>query len=187
MTQKSFYALESFDLAQTTITYTSAGPASARYTAGVTYYTRLDIINGANGPKNNFISVLWSKGSGTAPTAYLGLYTTDATKLYLIASVSIGALATGLIRQQLVFNAAETWQVGELYVGLLVATDAGTLHVDCATSTPFVTNGVNADPTGNGGLPRACFGAGTALTALPSTEVLSGVTASGLLMYAALD
>lgn len=187
MSQKSFYPVETFDLAQTAVTYTSAGPASARYTAGVTYYTRLDLIAGTTGPVNNRISVLWSKGSGTAPTAYLGVYNTDGVKLYLVGSVSIGAVATGLIRQAVAYAPSLTWPVSELYVALLVATDAGTLHVDCATSTPFVTNGANADATGGGGLPRAFYGAGTALTALPATEALSGVTASALLMYAALD
>jgi hypothetical protein len=188
MAQKSFYAAESFDLAQTTVTYTAAGLGSAKYTAGVAYYTRLDLASGMNGPKNNFVSVLWSKGSGTAGTAYLGLYYTDGTKLYQLgASANIGSVATGIIRQAITLITPQAWPLGELYLGLLVATDSGTNHVDVATSTPYAANPQNADPTGGGGLPRAFYGAGTALTAMPLTETLSGVTASGLLAYAAID
>lgn len=165
-----------------------AGLASAKYTVGTMYYTRLDLPNGAQGPKNNDVSVLWSKGSGTAGTVYLGLYNTDGTKLYLIGSTSnIGGTSTGIARTALTMVNNASWLTGELYVGLLVAVDSGTNHVDVATSTPFASNGANADPTGGGGLQRAFYGAGTSLTALAATEALSGITASGLLMYCAVD
>lgn len=189
MAQKSFYPVESFDLATVTTTFTLAGLGSAKYTAGTAYYTRLDIMGGQNAPKGN-VSVLWSKGSGTAGTAYLGVYNTDGTKLYLLgATANIGSVSSGVIRQAVTFTSAFAWPVGELYVGLLVATDSGTNHVDVASSTPFAVASAsqNTDPTGGSGLQRAFYGAGTSLTALPATEALSGVTASGLLIYAALD
>ena len=70
--QDSFYLGETFDAAEVALTYTAAGLGAAKYTACVAYYSRLDL--GAIGALNGFVSALWSKGSGTAPTAYLGLY-----------------------------------------------------------------------------------------------------------------
>ncbi len=46
---------------------------------------------------------------------------------------------------------------------------------------------VIADPTGGGGLPRAFTGAGTALTKLPLSEAISGITASTLCPWLAVD
>ena len=190
MAQKSFYPLETYDLATTTTTFTLAGLGSAKWTAGTMYYSRLDLTAGQNAPKNGYVSVLWSKGSGTAGTVYLGVYNTDGTKLYQIgATANIGGVSSGVIRQAVTFSQAFAWPDAELYVGLLVATDSATNHVDVATSTPFAIASCsqNTDPTGGGGLPRAFYGAGTSLSALAASEALSGVTASGLLMYAALD
>ena len=196
--QRPFYDAESFDLGTTTTTFTLAGLALAKYTAGTMYYTRLDLNPGMQGPVNGYISALWSKGSGTAGSAFFGLYTTDGTKLYLLGSTADqGSTASGVIRKALTFTSSLSMPqtatmyapVGVLYVGLLVKTDSGTNHVDVATSSPFAVAScsVNADPTGGGMLPRAFYGAGTSLTALAATETLSGVTASGLLMWCAID
>lgn len=192
MSQKSFYLADTFDLATCAVTY-STTLGSAKYTAGVTYYARLDLPSDT---VNGYLSCLWAKGTGTAATAYIGLYSaagsaTAGTLTNIGKSATIGAVANGVTRQAM---ATAISQVSDpsavLYAALLVATDAGTDHVDIATSTAFAANSdaaVNSDPTGGGQFPRAFYGAGTSLTVLPASEALSGVTASGLLPWFAID
>ena len=197
MGQKSYFAAETFDLAAVAVTY-SATLGSAKYTAGIVYYARLDY--GGSGVANGYLSALWAKGTGTAGTAYLGLYAavgsmTSGTLYLLGKTANIGGVANGNIRESFANAAFNVDGIpvnpqGALYGALLVEADAQTDHVDIATSTAYAanTNAANqADPTGGGGLGRAFYGAGTALTALPATEALSGVRASGLLPWLAVD
>lgn len=195
MSQRSFYAAETFDLATTTVTFTAAGLGSLKYTVGTPFYTRLDLTPGGAGPANNYLSFLWSKGSGTACSCWAGLYTTDGTKLYKLGAVAnLIAQTAGMQRLALTMTAAVSqeplmYPLGALYFGFLVQTDGGTNHVDLGTGTQaaVASQMVNADPTGNLGLPRAFYSATGSLTALPATDVISTGTASGLLAYAALD
>jgi hypothetical protein len=205
MTQNSFYRAETFDLGINAVTY-SATLGSAKYTAGVAYYGRLDTA--AGGFVNGFMSALWAPGTGTAGTVYLGLYSavpgssgeSNATLYQLGVTANVGGVAAGTIRKTLTDSLSNLGgfpatgmpnagnPAGALYGALLVATDAGTDHVDVASSTAFAANTpANTDPTGNGGYPRAFKGAGTALTVLPATEALSGITAVTLLPYFGLD
>lgn len=207
MAQKSYYNAESFDIAYNPLTYTAAGLGSAKFTVGTTYYTRLDSATPAAG-LNGFLSLLWSKGSGTTASVLLGLYaatgTATAGVLYQVGvTADQGAVASGLIRVSLgtltnQSTAAASYgeQVGNpqgtYYAALLVKTDAGTNHVDAATSATYLTNeGVSSkvatDQTPNLGLPRCFIGAGTSLTALPASEALSGVTTSAILPWFGLD
>lgn len=211
--QDSFYLGETFDLAEVAVTYTAAGLGAAKYTAGVAYYSRLDL--GAIGALNGFISALWSKGSGTAGTVYWGLYQavpgtsgeSNGTLYQIASTANVGGVATGVVRQQLLqvgsasVNFTSTAfpatgnpiggdNTGVFYAGLVVATDAGTNHVDVASSTAFAANmtaALVADPTGGGGWPRACTGAGTSLTKLPLSEAISGVTGSVICPWLAVD
>jgi len=209
--QNSFYEAETFDLGMVPVTYTAAGLGSAKYTAGVAYYSRLD--PGALSFIDGYISALWSPGSGTAPTAYFGLYAavpgtsgeSNGSLYQLGATANVGASAAGVIRAALeVVGSTSTAlgdlgfpasgnpiggvQSGSLYAALLVKTDAGTNHVDVATSTAFAANTIpNADPTGQGGWPRAFHGAGSSLTALPLSEAISGITAVNLIPWLAID
>jgi hypothetical protein len=81
---------------------------------------------------NGHVSVPWAPGIGTAGTVYLGLYAATGTAtsgtVYLVgASANIGADSAGN-------------PYGVLYGALLMATDAGTDHVDMATCTAFAAN-----------------------------------------------
>jgi hypothetical protein len=205
--QVPFYAAETFDLATTTLTY-SASLGSAKYTVGKMVYVRLD-SGRAPASLNGYVSALWAPGTGTAGTVYLGLYvaagTSAAGTLYQVGTTAtIGAASAGVVRKALSTlsnsvvggaNVGEYLGVPNLeyYAALLVATDAGTDHVDIATSTAFATNEalgeVVADPT-TGGLqwPRTCIGAGSSLTAMPVSEAMSGVsTSTALLPWLAVD
>lgn len=198
MTQKSFFIAETFDLGSVAVTY-SATLGSAKYTAGVVYYARLDCTK--PGLPNGYISALWAKGTGTAASdCFLGLYTATGTAaagtLYKLgSSADIGGVSNGNIRKTFSNATLEIDGIvvnpnGVLYGALLVGADAGTDHVDVATSTAYAANSDAAnqtDPTGGGGWPRAFYGAGTGLTALPASEAMSGVTASGLLPWLAID
>jgi len=195
MAQRSFYSAETFDLGLTTVTFTAAGLGSAKYTVGTPYYSRLDIQPGAVQPINNYLSFLWSKGSGTAGAAWAGLYTSDGTKLYRLGiATALVSQASGIVRLPLTMASSVSqeplfYPQGALYFGFLIQTDSGTNHLDLGTGTQAAVAAqmVNADPTGNGGLPRAFYSATGSLTALPATDVISTGTASGLLAYAALD
>jgi hypothetical protein len=212
--QNSYFLAETFDIAEVAVTY-SATLGSAKYTAGVNYYARLD-PNGPINSLNGFLSCLWAPGTGSAGTVYFGLYqavpgTSGESNgvLDLIGAVAnVGGVAAGMIRKQIFAPASGIAgsvalsslafpaqgnplggvSTGVYYASILVKTDAGTDHVDCATSTAFAANSVaNTDPTGGGGWPRAFTGAGTSLTTLPVTEAISGVTASTLCPYFAID
>ncbi len=190
MGQKSYYKAETFDLATAAVTY-STTLASAKYTAGVAYYARLDI---GSGSINGYLSALWSKGTGTAGTVYLGLYELLPGGLKLSklgVSANQGGATNGVIRVAMTTAVTQIESsYDSLYAALLVATDAATDHVDIATSTAYAANSdaaVQTDPTGGGGFGRAFYGAGTSLTVLPATETISGVTASGLLPWFAID
>ena len=196
--QKSFYVAESLDLGVSTMTFTAAGLGSAKYTVGVPYYSRLDVVAGMPQAINFYLSFLFSKGSGTAGTAYAGLYTTDGTKLYKLGVTgNLGAVSSGVTRQALTMVGTNAYgqepfiypYLGTLYFGFLVATDSGTNHLDLATGTQaaVASQMVNSDPTGGGMLPRAWYSATGSLSALPATDVISTGTASGLLAWAALD
>jgi hypothetical protein len=202
MPQKPFYLAETFDLAITTVTFTAAGLGSAKYTVGVCYLARLD----ASMPSlNGYISALFSPGSGTAGTVYFGCYAAvpgssgeSNSTLYLLGSTANqGGASAGVVRvsfgvTDLAFPAQGNLlggnPVGTLYGALLVRTDAGTNHVDCATSTPFAATdqAVELDPTGYGGYPRALT-AGTSLTALAETISMSSASGSSLMPWFAID
>ena len=106
MTQNSFYRAETFDLGINAVTY-SATLGSAKYTAGVAYYGRLDTA--AGGFVNGFMSALWAPGTGTAGTVYLGLYSavpgssgeSNATLYQLGVTANVGGVAAGTIRKTL--------------------------------------------------------------------------------------
>jgi hypothetical protein len=202
MVQTPYARFETFDLGTTAVTYTAAGLGAAKYTAGVLCLARLD-DGGAGGALNGFISALWSPGSGTAGTVLFGAYaatgTATAGTLYLLGSTAnVGALVAGNIRRQMT-NAQGTAvnfqspgpgnPQGAIYGALLVATDSGTNHVDAATCTAFAlagTNANNADLTGGGQFPR-CVSSGTAQAVLPATVAMSGVSATTLLPWLAVD
>ena len=195
MGQASFYSAQTYDLAIDTSTF-SASAGAAAYTAGVTYYARLDyspsMLN------SGYVSVLWAPGTGTAGTAYIGLYyCTTAGELYLIGtSTNIGGASAGVVRKN-VYPALSGFEnpSGHLYGALLVATDAGTDHVNFGRSTAAVTlasyeAALMADPTtldAMASYPRAFKGAGTGLTQLPNNEAISGVTTVDLLPWFAID
>lgn len=213
MPQKSFYLSETFDLGNTTITYTAAGLASAKYTVGKLYMGRLDGIT--NGVMNGYLSVLWSPGSGTAGTIYVGLYAATGTAstgtLYLVGtSANVGGQVAGLVRTQFLNNGNAVTSFGGsspfgvtsagsvnpanpegiLYGALLVAADAGTNHVDLATSTAFAANGqANTDPTSGEVVPfPRALTSGSSLTTLPASVAMSGASTSDtLLPYFGLD
>lgn len=195
MAQRSFYDAETFDLGTTTVTFTAAGLGAAKYTVGTPYYSRLDVTPGGAQPFNNYLSFLWSKGSGTACSCWAGLYTTDGTKLYRLGSVAnLVSQAAGVVRLPLtmvnaISQEGAIFPVGCFYFGFLVQTDGGTNHVDVGTGTQYAVASqvVQTDPTGSGGLPRAFYSATGSLTALPATDVIATGTASGLLAWAALD
>jgi len=202
VTQNPYARFETFDLGLIPVTYTAAGLGAAKYTPGVLYLARLD-DGGAGGALNGFISCLWSKGSGTVGTVFFGAYaatgTATAGTLYLLGgTANVGGVATGNIRTAML-NAQGTAvnfqspgpgnPQGSIYGAILVATDSGTNHVDVATSTAFAvagTNANNSDLTGNGGFPR-CVSSGTTQTVLPATVAMSGVAATTLLPWFAVD
>ena len=204
MTQKSYYAAETFDLAFASITYSAANSGSAFGTAGVVYYTRIDSnLNPTS--LNGYISLLWAKGTGTAGSAFAGLYVASGSattgKLYKVGTTAdIGAVSSGLVRESLgTLSAPSIAATGEqlsvtgtYYGAFLVHTDAGTDHIDIGRSATYATDEavssvLATDPTGGGGFPRAFYGAGTALTALPASEAMSGVTTSAVLSWFAFD
>lgn len=195
MAQRSFYAAETFDLGTTTVTFTAAGLGAAKYTVGTPYYTRLNVTAGMPQAINNYLTFLWSKGSGTAGAAWAGLYTTDGTKLYKLGvATALVSQASGIVRLPMtmvntISQESAIYPLGVFYFGFLVQTDSGTNHLDLGTGTQAAVANqmVNADATGNGGLPRAWYSATGSLSALPATDVISTGTASGLLAYAALD
>jgi hypothetical protein len=157
-------------------------------------YFRLDYPQPSSQSLNGYISVLWGKGTGTAPTALLGLYAATATRLYLIGTVTnIGASASALLRNQLTMvNTASLAPYNVLYGAYLLVTEAGTNKTDVARSSTYATNYgysalVGADQTGGGQYARAFTGAGTALSAMPATETLSGVTSAAYLAWMAVD
>lgn len=203
MSQKSYFVAESYDLAFMASTY-SATLGSAKYTAGTMYYVRLD--SGVQSPSlNGYMSALWAKGTGSAGAAYLGLYAATgaaaAGTLYQVGvTANLGSVASGFIRKSLGTLAAQVAATGELvgnpegvyYGAVLVEADAGTDHIDVASSTQYATNegvtsGVATDPTTNGGFPRAFTGAGTSLSVMPATEAMSGVATSSILPWLAID
>lgn len=192
MAQKSFYQAESFDIQNTALTY-SASNGAGFATAGVVQYTRLDYPQPSSASLNGYLSVLWGKGSGTAPTALLGLYSATATKLYLIGTIAnIGANASALLRLALVTVGGPTQPMNALYGAYLLVTEAGTNKTDIARSATYATNYglsslVGADQTGGGQMARNFIGAGTGLSALPATETISAVTATAYQMWMALD
>lgn len=197
MAQKSYYQCESFDFMSTALTYSSSNGAGFA-TAGVMQYTQLP--NPANQTLNFYMSVLWGKGSGTAPTALVGLYqanaVTSATKLTLLGvSANIGGSASALLRVALVMGSS-TIEVnpaaGPLFGAYLLVTEAGTNKTDIARNGTYATNAgistvIESDPTGGGQLARNFIGAGTGLSAMPATETLSGVTNDVYEMWMALD
>lgn len=204
MTQKSYYVAESFDLAFSAITYSAANSGSAFGTAGVTYYTRLDTnLNPTS--LNGYISLLWAKGTGTAGSAFAGLYvasgSASAGTLYQVGTTAdIGGVTSGLVRESLGTLSAPTIAAtgeqlsvtGVYYAAFLVHTDAQTDHIDLGRSSVYATNEavtsvLATDPTTGGGWPRAFHGAGSSLTALPTSEAISGVTTSAVLGWFAVD
>jgi hypothetical protein len=202
MTQNPYARFESFDLGLIPVTYTAAGLGAAKYTPGVLYLARLD-DGGAGGNLNGFISCLWSKGSGTASTTFFGCYaatgTATAGTLYLLGgTANQGGTATGNIRTAMLNPQGTAVNFsppgpgnpqGAIYGAILVAADAGTNHVDVATSTAFAlagTNPNNADLTGGGQFPR-CVSSGSGLAVLPATVAMSGVSATTLLPWLAVD
>src|SRR5580698_7120036 len=195
MGQKSYYAAESYDLAVGPSTFSTSNGTQA-FTAGVTFYTRLDY--GGLSLVNGDLDVLWAPGSGTAPVAAIGLYFAEGTaaagSLFQIGSYTgVGALAAGVIHKN-VYGAALPFQnpEGVLYAALLVVTEAGTNKCDFGRLTAPITlaaydGAMEADPTGQLGFPRAMKGAGTGLTALPASETLSGVTTTDFIFYARIS
>jgi hypothetical protein len=157
-------------------------------------YFRLDYPQPSSQSLNGYMSVLWGVGTGTAPTALLGLYAATATKLYLIGTVAnIGASASALIRKQVTFvNNAVLGPYNVLYGAYLLVTEAGTNKTDVGRSATYATNYaysalIGADQTGGGQYARAFTGAGTALSVMPATETLSGVTNAAYLAWMAVD
>ncbi len=195
--QKSFYSAETFDLGQIPVTFTAAGLGAAKYTVGTPYYSRLDVNPAQPFAVNNYLSFLWSKGSGTAGAAWAGLYTSDGSKLYKLGvATALVSQSSGVVRLPLTMVATGAYgqqpdpaPLDVLYFGFLVQTDSGTNHLDVGTGTQYAVASqvVQLDPTGGGGLPRAFYSATGSLAALPATDVISTGTASGLLAWAALD
>lgn len=189
----SFYKAETFDISETAVTYSSSsGPGFA--TAGVMQYFRLDYPQPSLQSLNGYLSILWEVGTGTAPTALLGLYAATATKLYLVGTVAdIGGSASALIRKQLTMvNASVLAPNSILYGAYLLVTESGTNKTDVGRSATYATNYalsalIGADQTGGGQYARAFTGAGTALSVMPATETLSGVTNAAYLAWMALD
>ena len=195
MAQKDYYQASTFDIAETAMTYSSSSGAGFA-TAGVMQYFRLDYpVPSATQSLNGYISILWGKGTGTAPTALLGLYAATSTKLYQLGTVAnIGGNASALLRSQITFvsNNVVLAPYNVLYGAYLLVTDSGTNHSDVGRSATYATNYalsslIGADQTGDGQYARAFTGAGTGLTALPTTEALSGVTNAGYLCWMAID
>jgi hypothetical protein len=193
MAQKDYYQASTFDIAETAMTYSSSSGAGFA-TAGVMQYVRLDYPQPSTPSLNGYISIVWGKGTGTAPTALLGLYAATSTKLYLIGTVAnIGASASALIRNQLTMvNTAVLGPYNVVFGAYLLVTEAGTNKTDVGRSATYATNYgysalVGADQTGGGQYARAFTGAGTALTAMPATEALSGVTNAAYLPWVAVD
>lgn len=195
MAQKSYYQATTYDLSADTSTFSTTNGTQA-FTAGVTFYARLDYagLSLANGD----IDVLWAPGSGTAGTAFAGLYfatgTAAAGSLFRIGSTAnLGAQAAGLLHQNLYgAGLAFTNPIGVLYAAVLVATEAQTNKIDFGRLTAAITlvaydAAMEADPTGGLGYPRAMKGAGTGLNALPSSEALSGVTTTDLIFFAGIS
>jgi hypothetical protein len=193
MAQKDYYQASTFDITETALTYSSSSGAGFA-TAGVMQYFRLDYPQPSSQSLNGYMSVLWGVGTGTAPTALLGLYAATATKLYLIGTVAnIGASASALIRKQVTFvNNAVLGPYNVLYGAYLLVTEAGTNKTDVGRSATYATNYaysalIGADQTGGGQYARAFTGAGTALSVMPATETLSGVTNAAYLAWMAVD
>ncbi len=194
MSQHSFYLAETYDLATATSTFSAANGAQA-YTAGVTFYARLDVPSDTI---NGYLSCLFAPGTGTAGTAYIGLYSVAGTAAAgtltnIGKSANIGGASAGIIRKAMATAISQVSDPsGVLYAALLVATDAGTDNIDFGRATPAVTlvsydATYTADQTGGGGYPRFFKGAGTSLSVLPATEALSGVTGTDLLPWFAID
>jgi hypothetical protein len=194
MAELSFYKAETFDISETAVTYSSSSGAGFA-TAGVMQYFRLDYPQPSSPSLSGYLSILWGKGTGTAPTALLGLYAATSTKLYLIGTVSnIGGSSSALIRSQLTMlnNNVSLAPFDVVYGAYLLVTEAGTNKTDVGRSATYATNYglsalIGADQTGAGQYARAFTGAGTGLSAMPATEALSGVTNAAYLAWMALD
>jgi len=192
MAQRDFYQASSFDIATAALTYSSSSGAGFM-TFGVMQYFRLDYPQPSQQSLNGYLSVLWGKGTGTAPTYLLGLYAATPAKLYLIGTVAnIGGSASALLRSQLTMVTGPTQPANALYGAILPVTEAGTNKSDIGRSSAYPTNYgysslIGADQTGGGQYARAFTGAGTGLSALPATEALSGVTNAAYLAWMALD
>lgn len=89
-------------------------------------------------------------------------------------------------------NTASLAPYNVLYGAYLLVTEAGTNKTDVARSSTYATNYgysalVGADQIGGGQYARAFTSAGTALSAMPATETLSGVTSAAYLAWMAVD